>query len=97
MKIQYFNKFIIQTCVDTHLHYLLTFKAASGKAVYKDGNISFFNVGTVEHFIDAVLKLQTVFVKDNLLFLEVAIPNRNQYGRLVPEYIKDTVFLKVIQ
>jgi hypothetical protein len=97
MKIQYFNKHIIEPCVDTHLCYLLAFKTSSGKASYKDGIIRFFNMGTVEDFMDAVLKFQTQFVKDNLLFLELEIPNRNQYGRLVPGYIQDTVFLSVTQ
>jgi hypothetical protein len=97
MKINYFNKFIIEECVDTHLRYLLAFRTASGKASYKDGNINFFNRGTAEDFMNSVIRYQTDFVKENLIFMELAIPNRNAYGRIEPGYIKDTVFLQVTQ
>ena len=97
MKINYFNKCIIEECVDTHLRYLLSFRTTSGKASYKEGTVYFFNVGTAEDYMNSVLKYQTDFVKENLIFMELAIPNRNAYSRIVPEYIKDTVFLQVTQ
>lgn len=97
MKINYFNKYTIESCNDNHLRYLLAFRTTSGKASYKDGIIDFFNCGTSEDFMNSVMRYQTDFVKENLIFMELAIPNRNAYGRIVPEYIKDTVFLQVTQ
>ena len=97
MKINYFNKYIIETCFDTHLRYLLAFRTSSGKASYKDGNINFFNRGTAEDFMNNVMKYQTDFVRENLIFMELAIPNRNVFGEIEPVYIKSTVFLQVTQ
>lgn len=97
MKVNYFNKFIIEECVDSHLRYLLAFRTTSGKASFKDGIVQIFHRGTPEDFMNSVMKYQTDFVKDNLIFMELAIPNRDAYSRIVPEYIKSTVFLQVTQ
>ena len=95
MKINYFNRSLIERCSDNHLRYLLSFRTSSGRSSFSEGVIRFFNRGTAQEFAAAVLDYQTQFVRDNLLFLEVAIPNRNAYGNLVPGYIQDTVFLSV--
>lgn len=75
----YFNKYRIER-PDTHFVYTLAFKSANGKTCFKDGVISFFNVGKAEDFADAVLKYTTQFVRDNLIFLEISLPNRNPDG-----------------
>ncbi len=80
MKI-YFNKYLIQRR-DTHFWYTLAFKSSSGKTCFKDGTIEFFNVGEPKDFANAVLDYTTQFVRDNLLFLEISTPNRNEYGYL---------------
>lgn len=90
MNIDHFNKYIIQSTNDTHLVYLLAFKTSSGRISYKDGIINFFNVGEPMEFVEAVMRYQTDFVRKNLAFLEMAIPNRDIYGRIIPGC---TVFL----
>jgi hypothetical protein len=97
VKVEYFNKYIIESCVDNHLRYLLGFKTASGKTAWRDGVIEFFNRGTADEFLDAVMRHQTDFVKNNLQFFEIAIPNRDAYGHIARGYIKDTVFVSGVK
>ena len=75
----YFNKYRIER-PETHFVYTLAFKSASGKTCFKDGTISFFNVGKAEDFANAVLQYTPQFVRDNLIFLEISTPNRDLYG-----------------
>lgn len=89
----YFNKYIIDR-PDTHFVYTLAFKSASGKTCFKDGTISFFNVGQAEDFANAVLRYTTQFVRDNLIFLEISMPNRDQYGHY--SYGHGTTFYQMI-
>lgn len=96
LEVKYFNKDMLDRC-ETHLYYTLAFRKASGGTCWLDGTINFFNQGKAEDFIAAVLDYQTQFVKDNLLRLEMHIPNRDQYGRLVSGWIKDTGFLLVVR
>lgn len=93
MNVTYFNKNIIEPCVDNHLKYLLIYKKSNGDSGWIRSIIDFWNRGEPESWIDHIMKFQTDYVRNNIIRLEVAIPNRNSYGRLVPEYIKDTVFL----
>lgn len=93
MRISYFNKYIIESCTDTHLNYLLIYKKANGDSGWIRSTIQFWNRGEPESWVDHIMKFQTDYVRNNLLRLEVSIPNRDAYGHIVPGYIKDTVFL----
>lgn len=89
----YFNKYIIER-PDTHFVYTLAFKSADGKTCFRDGVISFFNVGKAEDFANAVLRYTTQFVRDNLIFLEISMPNRDTYGHC--NYGHGTTFYQMI-
>lgn len=78
---------------ETHFEYRLLFRNSDGGTTFITGVIGPKVLDTSEANLDSVLKLQTDFVKENWIYLEIANPNRDAYGRLVPGWIQDAVWL----
>ena len=85
-----FNKYLVHN--DTHLEYLLLYRKADGSTGWDRGTIKPEVFEDPKDNIHLVLNYKPQFVKDNWLHIEIAVPNRNAFGRIVPGYIQDTVF-----
>lgn len=85
-----FNPHILRN--DTHFDYLLLYHKADGGTGWETGIIKPEVCENPEDNVHLVLDYKPQFVKDNWFRIEIAVPNRNAYGRIEPGYIQDTVF-----
>lgn len=86
----HFNKHIL--CNDTHFEYLLLYRKSDGSTGWDRGTIPAEVFEDPKNNVHLVLDYKPQYVKDNWLRIEIAVPNRDAYGRIVPGYIQDTVF-----
>jgi hypothetical protein len=89
MKI-HFNNHTLRN--DTHFKYMLLYRRADGSTGFNTGNIRPEICEEVADNINLVLDHKPQYVKDNWFRIEIAVPNRNSFGNIVPGYIQDTVF-----
>lgn len=78
---------------ETHLEFTVFYEASDGRTRFASGNMSWGNYEDAETLQHHVLALQTAFVRQQWLRIEVCIPNRDHYGNLKPGFIQDTGFL----
>ena len=85
-----FNKYLLHN--DTHFEYLLLYRKSDGSTGWDRGTIKPEVHENPEDNIHLVLDHKPQYVRENWLRIEIAVPNRNAYGRIEPGYICDTVF-----
>jgi hypothetical protein len=86
----YTNKHVLRG--SSHFTYVLAFRNADGGTTLLDGALNPVVSDPLEDMHKLVLRHQTPFVQENWIRIEVAIPNRGQYGNIVGGWIQDTVF-----
>ena len=82
--------------VETHLEYSIWYVSAAGRNRWASGMIHWTDCQPAE-LTQKILGLQTAFVQQRWTRLEVHIPNRDHYGHLRPDFIKDTGILLVMR
>ena len=89
-----FNPYL-NTRPETHLEFTVWYVSADGRMRWANGISEWDDYQDAAALHDKVLSLQTAFVQQQWLRIEVNIPNRDQYGHLRAGFIKDTGMLLV--
>lgn len=75
---------------ETHLEFTVFYAASDGRTRWANGVMAWGNYADAETLQHDVLALQTTFVQQRWLRIEVCVPNRDAYGHIQPGFIKDT-------
>lgn len=78
---------------ETHLEFTVWYQARDGQTRWTNGTLAWNPYEDAESLQQDVLALQTEFVRQQWVRIEVCIPNRDSYGNLNPGFIKDTGLL----
>ena len=83
----------INSTVETHLEFSVWYIAADGRTRWKNGIIHWDEFEDAATLLDTVMGLQTEFLQQQWVRVEVHIPNRDHFGHLRPGFIQDTGLL----
>ncbi len=78
---------------ETHLEFTVFYVARDGRTRWANGLMHWDDYRCAQALQDKVLALQTDFVRERWVRIEVCTPNRDVYGHLQPGWVKDTGLL----